>query len=191
MFYKNRRVKKFSMKTVLCNILLLPALFSHTVLADKVYTWVDEKGNRVYSDSPREGSEEVKLKPPMRMESPVRSIPNASLPALSTPNSYNSQKQTANYSAIGWVTPVDGQTFPVGVSGNVPVAIKSAPALLPGDQLDIYVNGEKFDTFQQSAGTLRNLPRGELKLRAQIRSQGKLVGETGIRTIIVHRSRIQ
>lgn len=175
---------------VLC-FTLLQVLFSPTVLADKVYTWIDEEGNRVYSDSPREGSEEVKLKPPMRMESPTVSTPNTSQPSYSTPNTQNTQQKTASYSAIGWVTPEDGQTFPVGASGNVPIAIKSAPALLPGDQLDIYVNGEKFDTFGQSAGMLKNLPRGELKLKAHILSDGKLVGETGIRTIIVHRSRVR
>jgi hypothetical protein len=49
---------------------LVSVVVSLPVQADKIYTWTDENGNRVYSDSPREGAETVKLKPIMRMDFP-------------------------------------------------------------------------------------------------------------------------
>jgi hypothetical protein len=71
-----------------------------------------------------------------------------------------------------------------------PVAVQSTPNLQPGDQIEIYVNGEKMSTFSSGAGTLQNLPRGEHQLVAKIVSNGKVVSETAARTIFVQRAKV-
>lgn len=155
--------------------------------ADDIYTWVDENGNRVYSDAPRDGAKKVKLKPAMRMEFPE---PRQTTTSSASTNNPGLDQVTTGYSQISWVTPTTSQNFPVGAAGNVPVAIQTVPNLQPGHQVEFYANGQKVGSFVGTAGTLQNMPRGEYSLVAKVVNKEKVLGQTGSVRIIVQRAKV-
>lgn len=119
--------------------LVLIMLMAGTASAVPVWKWVDEHGVTHYSDRPVEGAERVEL-------SAAQSFPaqRPSATPLPSPRPHEAQPaaQPARYHRFEVVRPAQQETlWNIGGSLNVEIALD--PALDPGHQLDVYLDGER------------------------------------------------
>ena len=156
-------------------IALIAALAAGTVLA-QAYKWVDEDGVVHYSDTPREGAEQIQL--PSDGQRPQR-------PAYSPPpqQATAQAEETAeaptvfNYDSIEVVAPAPEETL-WNIEGVLTVALRVSPALRPEDQVRVYFDGEE----QLVSGTnfqIQDVYRGVHNIQAEIvDSTGRLMARS-------------
>ncbi|MFO7304602.1 MAG: DUF4124 domain-containing protein [Gammaproteobacteria bacterium] len=150
------------MRTVLLLLAMLagPALAAGT---QTVWKWVDEHGVTHYSDRPVPGASQMEVSvgkigtvppspeppPPLRPSTPEPAGPPYEVLAITSP---------APEEAI------------VNTAGQVQVSVRLEPALRPGHNLDIYLDGRRVESESRTATsrTLTEVPRGEHTLVAVV-----------------------
>jgi hypothetical protein len=152
-----------------------------------VYTWVDENGNRAYSDKLQEGATEAKLAPIQRIDLPKPAPKNELSDTQSTKSKV--QAAAAGYRQISWVTPQADAQFSVESAGTVPVAVSLDPPLQPGHEVAFYLGAQQITKLNSPAGTLENVPRGEHELTAKVMANGRVLTQTSSIKIFVQRAK--
>jgi Domain of unknown function (DUF4124) len=158
----------FTLLSVLCT-----AAFAATV-----YKWVDEDGVTHYSDQPHENAQKVTLAQPQTYKAPK-------LPA-EQPSAAPSPKVTAPYSSCAIAQPANEDTFPNATS--VDAAVVTDPAVRPGDEVVLLLDGSKVANFPPGGGstTISSVNRGTHSLQAIIRDgTGQVVCQSGNITFTV------
>lgn len=166
---------------LLMGLLAVPAWASQPV-----WKWVDGDGVTHYSDRPVPGATRVEIyvgnsdsRP-----APLPSIrPNAPTPPVDTGPSYRSF-------AIG--KPVNDQNF-VNTGGQVAVNVRLDPALQPGHQLILFLDGRQVEGLPRGATQfdLKEVPRGTHTVSAQIvDGRGTRLQETAAVTFHVRQQSI-
>ncbi|HVL00900.1 MAG TPA: DUF4124 domain-containing protein [Dongiaceae bacterium] len=161
-------------------ILALLALLigAQVTLAETVYMYVDENGNKVFTDEPRKGAEELDVKP----------IPT--VPALPTqaPQKQPPKAGPFRYNEIVIVTPADQHNF---INESAPIVIQAAvsPNLRTEDKVQLLLNGSPHGApISSTSFTLENLERGEYKTQVRILDKdGKELGISDTVTFQVKR----
>ena len=126
----------------------------------QLWKWTDANGVVHYSDTPGPGAVRVDLAVPQAQ-------PPAPAPAASQ-SSGSIQVATPNYKSLTIVAPAD-QTSYFDADAVVNVQVESSPMLLEGDQIFLYVDGQRFGSSGDAyTYSLPNLPRGSHTLRAVI-----------------------
>ncbi len=150
---------------------------------DKIYTWIDEKGNRIYSDAPREGAEVMEIKKGTNYTPPDNAIPD-----------WNTMKpkvvleEGEAYSNFAIVSPSNNATVRNN-SGTVQVALDIRPKLNKGDQIKLEMDGVAVESSSSTIISLSNVDRGTHTLVAYIvGAKGKVVATTSAVTIHMHRA---
>ena len=130
-----------------------------------IYRWVDDNGVVHFSDTPRDGAEEVEI-------SPVQTF---SAPAAATARPAAAEGEAAEpdalYDALEIVSPSEEETI-WNTGGVITVSVSPQPALKPGHSLAIYYNGQLINGDQPRATSvqLSEVFRGEHTISAEIRS---------------------
>jgi len=151
--------------------LLLALLLVALPAAAEVYTYVDESGNRVFTDQPRSGSDakRVELAPSNAMSAgpvAIRAEPPAA-PAMAVPH----------YSLLRILVPEPDATIRDG-DGNLIVTVTSEPNLLPGHNYRLYLDGKLVGAPTRSpVFPLATLDRGTHQLSVEIIDAGNVVLE--------------
>lgn len=156
-------------------IALIAALATGTVLA-QAYKWVDEDGVVHYSDTPRDGAEQIQL--PSDGRRPQRPAyappPQQARPAADAPAE---APAVFKYEDIEVVAPAPEETL-WNIEGVLNVALRVSPALRPEDRVRVYLDGEQ----QQVSGTnfqLQEVWRGVHNIQAEvIDSTGRLMARS-------------
>ncbi len=149
---------------------------------DKIYTWIDESGNRIYSDVPREGAEVMEI-----------STGTDYTPPESVETDWNNMKpkviSTGDiYSHFEIVSPVNDATIRNN-EGAFQVALDIRPTLIKGHHIKLEIDGVKVSGSGQIF-TLENIDRGSHTLVATILSaDGTVMATTQAITIHLHRAR--
>jgi hypothetical protein len=137
-------------------LLLLPFCYSASA---EIYKWVDQYGNVHFSDSKKDGSQQVELPkgntytPPKRVEVPV---------------SPEEEEQAPGYTDMAIVKPEQNETIRSNI-GDVSIAINLTPALRPGDSVTLYMDGkELLKGESQTSFSLTGVERGSHTLRATV-----------------------
>lgn len=140
----------------LCYLLLLLCL----PCSAEVYTYLDEAGNRVYTDQPkRDNAEQVQFAPINQLPPPLIRPPAALLPQHAPPPSYQ---------LLRILTPEPGSVVR-DLTGNLIVTVNSDPALLPGHKYRLLHNGVAAgEPGRSPVFPLENLDRGEHQLAIEI-----------------------
>ena len=155
-------------------IALIAALAAGTVLA-QAYKWVDEDGVVHYSDTPREGAEQIQLPSDgRRPQRPAYSPPQQEQPA---DDETAEAPAVFNYDSIEIVAPAPEETL-WNIEGVLNVALRVSPALRPEDQVRVYFDGQE----QQVSGTnfqIQEVWRGVHNIQAEIvDSTGRLMARS-------------
>ncbi len=124
-----------------------------------IYKWVDEEGNVHYSDQEEKGAEPVELPKTVTFSPPTASTQTSSKSA---------PVEGAAYSKMAIVKPEMNETIR-NSNGVVAVAIELTPALMPGDSITLYLDGNAVvKGANQTATTLTQVERGSHTLRASV-----------------------
>jgi hypothetical protein len=162
-------------------LLLLLAQLSLVALAGqkKVYSWRDENGVLVFSDSPKEGAKEVNI-----------SKQSAAMPATDT----SILRQLSNTpdklvkTTVNITQPLNQSTIR-NTDGTVIIIGLAIPKLKNGYQLSLSLNGKRWGNPQRSGRfILRNIDRGEHQVVMHLtNAAAKTVASTKVVTFYVHR----
>ncbi len=144
---------------------------------DKIYTWIDKYGNRIYSDQPREGAEVMELQKGTDYTPPVSAEPDWSTmkpKVISTGDSY---------SHFEIASPANDATIRNN-NGVFQVALDIRPKLVKGHRIKLEVDGAAVAGSSQII-SLTNIDRGTHTLIAYILSTDNAVMAT-TKPVIVH-----
>ncbi len=129
----------------------------------QIYKWTDEEGNTVYSDTPQEGAEEVKLEEltvmPAQPAAPRRRMETATETAVGD----------VSYASVSITSPADEETL--RNITDVPVSVAIEPALKAGEghRLTLFYDGAPYEKRTTSLQfTLREVERGQHTLSAAV-----------------------
>jgi len=147
-------------------IYLLILLFTLPASAQDIYSWTDDNGERHFSDTPQEGSEEVVLSPMNTFESPEGIAPAA------TPLATESEEETdeaAPYESFGITSPSQDDVL-WNTGGIVDVTMNLSPRLKPGHKVSLLLDGTQVAGRQTRSLThqLTEVERGMHELKAAI-----------------------
>lgn len=151
------------------------------------YKWVDENGKVHYSDKPVEGAEEVKLP-----ELPTYDTPKVPERKPVDEEGLENEPKAFSYREVGFISPKHEQVF-WNTGGKVPIQLDVQPALRPGDQVKVFVDGELRAGPGSSLGfTLDEMYRGTYSIRAVIENpDGEQLAAAGPVTFFVKQTSIQ
>jgi len=163
-------------------IAAVAVLLAGVVMA-QAYRWVDEDGIVHYSDKPHEGAEEIQL--------PGSSNPNRRyIPVSVGVRRQNNQEIVPfKYETIVFVSPAAEETL-WNIEGQLQVSLALNPALQPGHQLRIYLDGVPRNVTTTSF-SIDEVYRGEHTIRAEVRDRaGRFVGQSASNTFYVQQNSI-
>ncbi|PCJ45250.1 MAG: hypothetical protein COA74_16000 [Gammaproteobacteria bacterium] len=178
---KEAKEKKLETPTIKYSNLKKPKAIS---TGDKVYTWIDDSGNRMYSDTPRDGAELMK----------IEEGTNYTPPNQDGHKNYSEMKPkivpTAFvYNSFAIVSPANDQTIRNN-NGDFQVAIDIRPKLASGHKLRLEIDGQLVQNSNSSFISLANVDRGTHTLIAYIVSaDNKTLKATRPVIIHLHRTR--
>ncbi|MBA1273188.1 DUF4124 domain-containing protein [Stutzerimonas azotifigens] len=150
----------------MCRLLLCLMLFSPLVTA-QVYTYIDQDGNRVFTDRPTEGAKAIELAAPNAMPAPqARRL--APLPSADE----NKAKPALGYGLLRILVPGPDATVNNN-AGDLIVTATSDPALQEGHAYRLILDGQVSGSPGRSpVFALSNLDRGTHHISVEIIDQG-------------------
>ncbi|TBU87422.1 DUF4124 domain-containing protein [Phytopseudomonas dryadis] len=138
----------------------------------QVYTYIDEEGNRVFTDSPRNGSnaQQLQLAPSNRMNPP---------PAPTAPAQMAEPGPVLNYQLLRILIPQPDASIRDN-AGNLIVTATSEPGLHPGHGYRLLLDGQPLAAAGRSpVFALENIDRGTHQIAVEIvDAQGRIVERT-------------
>ncbi|MGC3875312.1 DUF4124 domain-containing protein [Halomonas sp. GXIMD04776] len=168
--------------------------------AATVYRSVDDQGNIVFTDTPRENSQRLKLQPLTVVPSREAVSPEilkispkrASGKDVSPRPSRSVAGPFMPYSTFRILSPEDGYTLQTGYAGDLVVDIDVEPALRKDHRIRLLVDGDiSQSAMHTQAFILNNLNRGEHTLLAELLdAQGKVRHRSDPVTLYVHRASV-
>lgn len=167
---------KLLLLTILCFTLAAPA-YSSTA---KIYVWRNESGVLVFSDSPKSGAEEVKIKP--------GNIIQASTQVDTEVLDITPQKIIEQYK-IAINTPKNNATIRDN-TGSIYIEGAIKPRFKSGLQVQLVLDGTPHQKPQKhSMFSLRNVQRGEHKIKMLLLDEkGKIIASSSSVTFYMHRA---
>ena len=146
----------------------------------KIYVWRNENGVLVFSDSPRPGAEEVRIKP--------GNIIQASTSLDTSVLDINPQKTTEQYE-ISISTPKNNATIRDN-TGSIYIAGGIKPRFKSGLEVQLILDGKPHQKPQtHSMFSLRNIDRGEHKIKMLLLDEkGKVIASSESVTFYMHRA---
>ena len=163
--------------------LFLPALLlSQSLNADTVYKKVNQDGSVEYSDQPFAGASELKLE---------QHKGQSTLPAY-TPSQLSSsslsKKKTNNVVNIEVLSPKHGDTIRNN-EGNLTIMVQKFGKNKNTYKTQILINDSPIGNLTQATVIkLKNLDRGEIKIKAQLISRsGKILATSTESVVYLHR----
>ena len=151
--------------------IIVICLFAAIGIVDAgVYRWVDQNGQIHFSDQPRAGAEQIKLK-----ETSIYTPPSASETGAANPEAQESEpvppenaSAAANYESISIASPENNQVIR-SIDGMVNVSVELRPGLLAGHKIRIYLDGVRAaQDLESTQITLQNTDRGTHALQVSV-----------------------
>lgn len=143
-------------------MVLIAALIAVPAWATEVYRWVDSSGQAHYSDQWQPGAEKVHI-----AESPGFSTPKPTQSA-SAGNSAQQADADGRYEALEIASPTQEEVL-WNIEGQLLVLLRVNPALQPGHDLRLYLDGMLQDLPAGSTqAQLTDVYRGVHTLKAEV-----------------------
>lgn len=159
---------------------------THATAGAEIYKTIDAQGNVVFSDvppPPDEASEPVSVEPLNTFEPEVP----AAAEAPADPNAPD-VPEVARYDNVSIVAPAEDETVREN-AGNVTVAVALTPPLKAGDQLVLYMDGDRQPVVAQGTSFyLQNVDRGAHTVGVRVlNGQGEVAAESPPSTFYLQR----
>jgi Domain of unknown function (DUF4124) len=148
----------------------------------QVYTYIDAEGNRVFTDSPRSSTAERVIITPSNSAQlgPATPTEDITPPAVT--------KQVVHYQLLRILVPEPDASI-YNASGDLIVTLTSEPALLPGHNYRLLLDGEpQGEPSRSPVFALHNVDRGTHQLVGEIiDAAGLIVERTPAQPFHMHR----
>jgi len=175
---KKQLMLKYFIAITLVVSLTIPVQATST----KIYVWRNEKGVLVFSDSPRAGAEEVKVKsnttvvPSMNVDTSVLDIKPKELD-----DTYEVVITQPENNAT-----IRDNTGSIFISGGI------KPVFQRGFRIQLYVDGKAYKKPQtHTLFSLKNIDRGEHQIKMDlIDKEGKVIASSKVTTFYMHRATV-
>ncbi|WP_231098127.1 DUF4124 domain-containing protein [Pseudoalteromonas luteoviolacea] len=162
-------------------LVIILCLASHTAFADKkVYRWKDDKGNWVYSDTPKKGATEVKI------NTHFLTMPATDTSVLGS----GTQDQSKQQYKASIIAPNHKQTLRDN-TGSVYVSGQITPRFAKDFTVQLFLDGKPTGPKQHTITfALRNVERGEHSLQLMVfDSKGNVVTKSDETIFYLHKAR--
>ncbi len=171
-------------KIIVISIALLCLLHVLALQAGTIYKKVNKNGSVEYSDKPFPGAKKIILKD----INSQTTLPQYTPPKSTTGDSKKRDKQRDKNANISITSPVHGDTIRNN-EGNFTVLVQKQGKKAKRYKTQILINGTpQGEPTQASVIKLKNIDRGELKIKAQlISSSGKILATTKETVVYLHR----
>jgi hypothetical protein len=148
----------------------------------KIYVWRNEKGELVYSDTPRPGAEEVKTKPGNVMKSSTK-VDTQVL-------DINTKKIDDNYKVV-IDHPKNNSTIRDN-TGSIYISGSIKPIFKRGLKIQLILDDQPYQEPQtHTMFSLRNIDRGEHQIKMKlINEKGKVIALSEAITFYMHRASV-
>lgn len=148
----------------------------------KVYVWRNEKGELVYSDTPRPGAEEVKTKP--------GNIIKSSTKVETQVLDINTKKIDDNYQVVINI-PKNNSTIRDN-TGSIYIQGSIKPIFKRGLKIQLILDDEPYQKPQNHTKfSLRNIDRGEHQIKMKLLNEkGKEIASSKTITFYMHRASV-
>ena len=169
---------KYFVATLLIFCLATPVWAAST----KIYVWRNEAGVLVFSDSPRAGAEEVKLKPESAVV-PMMKVETSLLDIK--PKELNDEYSVVITQPKNNAT-IRDNTGSIFISGGI------KPIFQRGFKIQLYVDGKAHQGPQKhTLFSLKNIDRGEHQIKMElIDKAGKVIASSEVTTFYMHRASV-
>lgn len=150
----------------------------------KVYKVVGADGSVSFSDQPNNQSE-------MLMIAPVPTIP--AIPLVNSTNiqqAIKEEKPYIRYQSLAILAPANDSAFYSG-SGDVDIILDIQPALLEGDKIQLFLDGQLINENAQIQSRLKTVSRGTHELKIKLVSRDGHIHKEAQSVFTVHRPSIQ
>lgn len=138
----------------------------------ELYRWVDASGTVHYSDTPREGAEQITLRPTNVIRSQTPAPTGTGTRSESDPDESEEGEAEAMlpYTAVNIVSPTDDQTL-WNIGGTLTVQIRVEPKLQNGHGVVLFYDGQPVndEPVVSSSITIDNVYRGQHSVRASVK----------------------
>lgn len=138
----------------------------------ELYRWVDASGTVHYSDTPKEGAEQITLKPTnvIRSRAPAATPRSQNTQSAEEGAEPGSDEPPVQYTAVNITSPTDDQTL-WNIGGTLTVQIQVEPKLQKGHGVVLYYDGRAVNTdpVVSSSITIDNVYRGQHSVRASVK----------------------
>lgn len=166
-------------------LILLTVFVAATVAATEVYRWVDADGQVHYSDQWQPGAERVRITTTPGLSAPRPAEPTGD-EQTPTPVTTGSP-----YRLLDIASPAQEEVL-WNIEGQLRVSLQLQPALQPGHELRLYLDGQQQDIPPGSTSVqLSEVFRGVHTLRAEVvDEQGTVLIASPTRTFVVRQTSI-
>jgi hypothetical protein len=147
-------------------LIALTSLFSAAALAVPVWTWVDESGQRHYSDRPVEGATQIEIGTSQTFSGEA---PQPNSGTTSSPASQESDSDTGPpYTVLDVISPEPEQTLS-NIGGEMTLELAVSPALRAPHSIGVIYDGQRLEPSSRSLSiTITEVYRGEHTIQAVI-----------------------
>lgn len=169
-------------KIFLLTLLTLSIATSVNASTAKIYVWVNESGELVYSDTPKPGAEEVKTKP----GNVFKSSSNVDTQVLDI----QKNKIEDNYQVV-INNPKDNSTIRDN-TGSVYISGSIKPIFKRGLKIQLILDDTPYqDPQTHTMFSLKNIDRGEHQIKMQLLNEkGKVIALSKSITFYMHRASV-
>lgn len=148
---------------------------------DKIYTWIDKNGNRIYSDVPQDGAKVMEISKGTDYTPPNQVKDYSKIKPKVVPE----EKVYSNFTIA---SPSNDATVRNN-QGNLQLALDIRPALEKGHLIKVELDGVEVRTAGSSIISLTNIDRGTHVLVAHIvTADGEVLDSTPPVTVHLHRA---
>ena len=167
------------LKTTACTLFLWLPLSQA-----EVYTWINEDGVRVYGDEPPASAKKADLPA-------IQSIPKEVFSKENQAKDKNEEDdEFTGYKSFKIISPKSDHTIQPGAAGSLSVELALRPALEPGHEVTLFLDGKPVSSGAQMHFQLTDLERGSHLVHAHIKHEGTLLISTSKRRFNVQRPSI-
>lgn len=164
--------------------LLLLAAVACTARAMTVYKMVQPDGTVVYSDQPQPGAKKMDVQPAQTYQAPPLPAPVAPQQPPTPAKTFQGYKKFVVSSPGQDATLRDNQ-------GNVSISLELQPALQPGNEIQIIMDGKPLGTGRSTSISLTNVDRGAHTVQAKVLdASGKTLATTPPVTFYLHHTSV-
>ncbi|MDY6942327.1 MAG: DUF4124 domain-containing protein [Pseudomonadota bacterium] len=138
-------------------------VISASGFAATIYYWVDEDGNRHYSDEPRPGAQRMELDDP-------HTIPALPPQSDSKESAASKTSADAEYQSFSVLSPAVDEVVLTNL-GNVEIKLNIQPSLMPEHRIQVILDGEEKGSYLTNQFSIEDVNPGTHQLTVQVREE--------------------